>query len=229
LEQIPITAGADLSFPPVAQFHEGRAVSRLPGLFWPVPPPARTAVLMTGFQEERGVRIFDPKDKVRLRRFHPDALAGPISALRSLAEHPDARAVLSPSVSHSVLVLLGLRQAGVSEEARDLLWRAFGVPLFAQLLSPGRNLMAWECEAREGFHVVETNAIFELVSSGGVPELVVTSLVDSARPVLRAATGLTARFERSKCGCGRCDLRLVNLRPRSVQPKALAAAVRRAV
>lgn len=223
LEHVPVTRDPALSFLAADRLRQQCPGNFLPRLFWPVPRPARTAILMDGFQEDRSAQIFQPRDWTGLRRFGPDALAGPVGALRSLAENPQARSHLSPFPSHSILVLLTFRQAGVSEETRDLLWRAFGVPLYAQILSPARHLMAWECEAHEGFHVAEENALFELDYFGGAPELIVTSLADLSIPVLRVATGLTARIERSRCACGLFGLRLLELR---VRPQPVSRAER---
>lgn len=214
LEHVPVTRDPAFSFLAADRLRQRFPGNFLPRLFWPVPRPARTAILMDGFQEDRSTQIFQPRDWTGIRRFGPYALAGPVGALRSLAENPQARSLLSPFPSHSILALLTFRQAGVSEETRGLLWRAFGVPLYAQILSAARHLMAWECEAHEGFHVDEENAVFELDSSGSVPELIVTSLADLSFPVLRVATGLTARIERSRCACGLFGLRLLELRAR---------------
>lgn len=193
-------------------------------LFWPVPPPFRTAVLMEGFRESRRTRFFGPQDFGRLRKYAPDALAGPVSALRTLAERLPSRIYWSPRLKHSLMALLVFPQTGITRETRELLWRVFEVPLYAQVLGPSRSLLAWECQAYEGYHVAEHNAVFELVPGLVEPELVVTSLVDLRQPLLRLATGLTARIERSQCGCGLRTPRLVDLRAcKQAAPKAMAA------
>lgn len=230
------TAGPDLmALLPVARFPKPgpppSAVSNTnvpppppADLFWPVPPPFRTAVLMEGIRESRRTRFFGPQDFGRLRNYAPDALAGPVSALRTLAERIPSRVSWSFKPGHSLIVLLVFPQTGITAETRELLWRVFEVPLYAQILSPSRSLLAWECQAHEGYHVAEQNAVFELVPGLVEPELVVTSLVDLREPVLRLATGLTARVERSQCGCGLWTPRLVDLRAcKQAAPKAMAA------
>ncbi|MGQ9634329.1 MAG: hypothetical protein ACUVXB_08785 [Bryobacteraceae bacterium] len=193
-------------------------------LFWPVPPPSRTAVLMEGFREGWRTRFFGPQDFGRLRKYAPDALAGPVSALRTLAERIPSRICWNPKLRHSLMAMLVFPQTGVTAETRELLWRVFEVPLYAQILSPSRNLLAWECQAHAGYHVAEQNAVFELVPGLVEPELVVTSLVDLRDPVLRLATGLTATIERSRCGCGFQSPRLVDLRVcKQAAAKAMAA------
>ncbi|MCL6546329.1 MAG: hypothetical protein K6T61_13965 [Bryobacteraceae bacterium] len=181
---------------------------------------------MEGFYEGGGTRFFDPRDYARLRKYAPDALAGPVSALRGLAERTPGRTAWSPKPGHSLLVLLEFPQTGITRESRELLWQVFEVPLYAQVLSPGRNVLAWECQAHEGYHIAEENAILELLPGPVEPELVVTSLVDLREPMLRLATGLTARIERSRCGCGLRTARLVDLRSANQAaptPKAMAA------
>jgi hypothetical protein len=226
LAMLPVARFPKPGPPPSAVSNTRVPPPRPPRLFWPIPPPARTAVLMEGFYECRRMRFFDPRDYARLRKYAPEALAGPVSALRALAERIPGRTAWSPKPRHSLLVLLLFPQTGITMETRELLWRVFEVPLYAQILSPGRNLLAWECQAHEGYHIAEENAVFELVPGPAEPELVVTSLLDLRQPLLRLATGLTARIERSRCGCGLRTARLVDLRPASQaapRPKAMAA------
>ena len=45
-------------------------------------------------------------------------------------------------------------QAGLSGDDRDLFWDSFGVPVFEQHLSPDNQLLAMECDAHAGLHVM---------------------------------------------------------------------------
>jgi hypothetical protein len=216
----PLASG--LRFSACMNPHE--AGSRRPELFWPLPPAARTAVLMDGFRQRDGVKVFRQVQRPELSRYAPEALAGPVSELRGLAEAIEDRGVRMPRLTHSVIAFAVLRQGFLSDEARELFWRVFKVPVFGQIVSPGGGLLAWECEAHEGFHIDGERAVFETEFGGGEPELLVTSLVDLRQPVIRLATGLTARMEHSTCGCGQMGPRLMELRRRPLPKATLAAA-----
>jgi hypothetical protein len=190
-------------------------------LFSPLPPVERIAALAPGFQRGSGVRVFDETRRSRLIRFRPAVLAGPVGILRHLAEAREDRGAPVPRVTHAVIAFSGLQYGFLSEEARALFWRVFEVPVFGQYLGLDGELLAWECEAHEGWHVREEDAIFEVDTSRGDPELLVTSLAGLRRPLLRVATGLSATLERSTCACGRPALNLVGLRRCAPRPSAL--------
>ncbi len=182
-------------------------------LYWPLPPPARTAVLMEGFREHRGmVKVFGDEKRSGWMRFAPEALAGPAPELRRLAELVENRSISIPHPVHSVIAFSLLPQAFLSEEARNLFWRVFKVPVFSEILSPSCEVLAWECEAHQGYHIAGDSAIFEIDHTGGEEELLATSLVDRRRPVLRMATGISGRVEHATCDCGQAGPRLVDVR-----------------
>jgi hypothetical protein len=181
-------------------------------LYWPLPPPARTAVLMEGFRERRTVKVFGDERRSGLIRFDPEAFAGPVPELRRLAELVENRSIRISLPVHSLIAFSMLPQTFLSEEARDLFWRVFQVPVFGQILSPSCEVLAWECEAHQGYHVAGGSAIFETDDSGPEPELLVTSLVDRRRPVLRMATGMSGRLTHTTCDCGQAGPRLVEVR-----------------
>jgi hypothetical protein len=181
-------------------------------LFQPLPAASRTAVLMDGFRRGGGVKIFPGIQRKKLARFKPDTLAGPVSVLRKLAEGAEDRGAWVPRLSHSVLAFNIPLQGFLSDEARELFWRVFQVPVFGQFLGLDGELLAWECEAHNGLHIQTENAIFETQDHEGEPELLVTSLVNLRYPTLRFATGLTATIQLSTCGCGQTVPRLMQLR-----------------
>ena len=196
--------------------------SPLRELYWPLPPAAKTAVLMEGFREHRTLKVFGGEKQIDWMRFAPEALAGPAPELRRLAELVENRRIAIPRPVHSLIAFSLLPQAFLSDEVRDLLWRVFRVPVFGQIMSPSCELLAWECEAHRGYHVAGDSAIFETDHTGADSELLVTSLVDRRRPVLRMATGMSGRLEHATCACGLAGPRLVELR-RKPLAKASAA------
>lgn len=192
-------------------------------LYWPLPKAARTAILAGGFRENGETKVFHDVRRGDLLDYAPDALAGPVCELRRLADAAEDRSRRLPRLEHSVIAFSILRQAFLSNEARDLFWRVFRVPVFGQILDLSNALMAWECEAHQGYHVASENAIFETEHGGGEPELLMTSLADLRQPVLRMATGLTARIGHSTCGCGQSGPRLLDVRRRSLPQRATAS------
>ncbi len=171
---------------------------------------------MEGFRGIKHMDLFGDVRRPRLARYAPDALVGPVSELRRLAEGAEDCGARMPRLTHSVVAFSILRRAFLSEEARDLFWRVFKVPIFGQVLSPEGQLLAWECEAHDGYHFTPDQAMFELEHAGGEPELLATFLVDLRQPVIRLATGLTGRIEHGPCPCGVVGQRLTGLRRRSL-------------
>jgi hypothetical protein len=114
----------------------------------PMDPVPRTAILAPGFQETKLVRVFPAGWSSDAERFAPGSIAGPIERLRPLTS-------LKLPLTHAVIVFT--YQAGVasmSDEDRELFWDAFGVPVFEQQLGPTNKLLASECDAHAGLHLV---------------------------------------------------------------------------
>jgi len=57
-------------------------------------------------------------------------------------------------MEQAVIVFTYASAPGISSPDRETFWRAFGVPVFEQYLSPANKLLATECDAHEGLHVV---------------------------------------------------------------------------
>jgi len=113
----------------------------------PVQPAPRTAVLAPGFQGSRLVRVFASGWTADAARFAPSSIAGPLEELRKVAE-------LGFELRHSVVVLTSNDDATLSDADREFLWSAFGVPVFEQQLGPDNELLAAECDAHSGMHLV---------------------------------------------------------------------------
>jgi len=113
------------------------------------PLAARTAILVRGFVETRRIRVFPEGWSERTSRFAPEVLAGQLVQLRQLACQIDR-----PPISHALVVLHYAGDSPVAQEDRDRLWRAFGVPVFEQYLNDRNEVLAAECEAHGGLHVV---------------------------------------------------------------------------
>jgi hypothetical protein len=113
----------------------------------PIDPAPRTAILAPGFLETARARIFPEGWCERARKFNPASIAGPLPLLRRLARD-------TWSFDQAVVVFTYPGAAGLSPLDRESLWNAFGVPVFEQYLSHRNRLLAMECDAHSGLHVV---------------------------------------------------------------------------
>jgi hypothetical protein len=113
----------------------------------PMDPMPRTAILAPGFQETKLSRVFPAGWDETAERFQPTSIAGPPSQLRRIA-----REGVRPQ--HSVVALSFDGQEGLTAADREFFWKTFGVPVFEQLLSAGNELIAMECDAHDGLHLV---------------------------------------------------------------------------
>ncbi len=186
-----------------------------------VPHLGRTAVLGQGFASDPQVAQFPYHTLEDLDEYEPESLAGPASKLLRLAEQVLAGRFLLPSLRTAVIPFTGLRHGCLKPEQRDLLWRAFRVPAFEQFRGFAQELLAWECEAHDGLHIREQNAIFE--KTGRNKELLLTCLACEEYALLRLGTHMTARLVTAPCGCGETSPRLLGLREMAAAPVAMAA------
>jgi hypothetical protein len=113
----------------------------------PIDPPPRTVILAPGFRETRLVRIFPQGWNQHARVFDPGCVAGPLEQLRILAQ-------AAWPIEQAVVVFTYVAEIGVPPQDRESFWKAFGVPVFEQYLSPRNKLLASECDAHSGLHVV---------------------------------------------------------------------------
>jgi phenylacetate-coenzyme A ligase PaaK-like adenylate-forming protein len=127
-----------------------------------------------------------------------------------------AMARTRPRLTHSIVAFVGPEFGVLTSEDRDLLWTRFGVPVYEQLRGLGRELLAAECDAHEGLHIREEDAVFEQGD-----ELLMTSLTNLSNPVLRLRTGLRGKITTKLCGCGETGSRLVELERVSSQQAVL--------
>ena len=113
----------------------------------PIDPEPRTAILAPGFQETKTTRVFRHGWSDQAVRFQPQSIAAPVEVLRRLAEQ-------GLQLEHAVIAFTYAGDAPLSRADRELFWRAFGVPVFEQYLGEDNELLAMECDAHAGLHVV---------------------------------------------------------------------------
>ncbi len=142
---------------------------------YPIPPAPRTAVLVPGFRSRGSVRIFPAGWGEDVAKFVPQAIAAALPQL-------DALAGVVP-VTHAVVVFRSEHEPRLGEAERKRLWWAFRVPAFEQVIGEEGVLLASECEAHNGLHIIAKLTLDR-------------HAVDSA-----------------PCGCGRTEPRLISVEP----------------
>ena len=120
---------------------------------------------------------------------------------------------LDPRTDFSIHTIIVAGEPGGSiqstREAIEELWDAKVVDFFG--LSDIYGACAAMCEAKDGLHIVEDQILVETVDPvtgevlepGSVGELVYTTLMKKARPMIRFRTGDIGYFSTEKCECGR--------------------------
>jgi hypothetical protein len=174
----------------------------------------RVAILMNGFENTDFVQCFPEGWGEEMEKFKPEAIAGPVTALRRLATMVFSSGARLRHLKRPLIVFSGLgfdNRAMLTEEDRNLFWRAFGMPVFERYLGFGLETLAKECEGHDGLHLNLDAAIFQTFFDGKHPELIVTSLDHLSHPVLRLATGLAADISFEPCRCGHPGPRMMSL------------------
>jgi hypothetical protein len=136
---------------------------------FPLAGPVRVALLEAGFRTDANVRTCAPDDMDWLRSYAPEALVAPLDLALSMADRKRRGILDLPSVRTAIVVLTWPEDSPLTGNHRDLLWQAWGVPIFEQLRGPDGTVIARECEVHDGLHIaghdVANNATgFEIVS-----------------------------------------------------------------
>lgn len=121
---------------------------RRPRFVSPLPIAPRTVVLEPLFRENAVTLYAGPQDAgaaVRIREFQPAVIAGRLAPVLGLAG--------SAAPSHALVIFTGSGERRLNDRDRDALWRAYGVPVFEQVIADDGQLLAWECEAHNGLHL----------------------------------------------------------------------------
>jgi len=121
---------------------------------FPLAGPVRVALLEEGFRTDANVRTWTPGDMAGLQSYAPEALVAPLDLALSLADRKRRGILDLPSVRTAIVVLTYYEDSPLIDDYRDLLWRAWGVPVFEQLRAPDGTVMARECEVHDGLHLV---------------------------------------------------------------------------
>lgn len=138
----------------------------------------------------------------------PEVLVGTRDSLRRLCQYITAWRLDFAFIHRAVFVLTQVGERPFGDQARDALWRVFGVPVFEMFVAGDGVILAHECEAREGWHV-NTHAA-QFVKLRGEPHLVLRRLLpDGASTAI--GIGFTGAVTRQVCACGLQTERVVDL------------------
>jgi phenylacetate-coenzyme A ligase PaaK-like adenylate-forming protein len=158
----------------------------------------RTVTLATWFQAKDAIHLDRPTCE-SLEQAKPEALAGSAEILGGVAQ-AIGEGRLRLKDLYGVVVVEGLQGPVLTEKVRSLFWRAFQAPVIRQLRGFEGELLAAECECRDGLHIHRRNCEWEVEPWTG--RLIVTSFANLRHPVMRLRTRLTGELVEVRCGCG---------------------------
>jgi hypothetical protein len=90
-----------------------------------------------------------------VRAWAPAMLALPLDLALSLADRKRRGLFALPSLNTAIVVLTSVDHSPLGDHHRDLLWSAFGVPVFEQLRQSDGAVIARECEVHDGLHIID--------------------------------------------------------------------------
>lgn len=123
-------------------------------LRFPLPVPSRLALIDAEFHLTAYMRAFHSSDLRGLVSYAPEAVALPLDTALSLADRKLRGLLELPSLKLAVVVFSSAGVHGAFESHhRDLLWKAFGLPVFEQLRGSNGRVIARECEVHNGLHL----------------------------------------------------------------------------
>jgi len=149
--------------------------------------------------------IFDGPEKqlMLLERFKPDIMQGYPSSLAILA---DAYEQKTSNVKPRLIFTLGEL---LDKATRELVSSAFETEIMDNYACSEFSLMAWECKEHTGYHMNVDSVIMEFLNNGDPVEdgergeIVCTSLLNKAMPLIRYRLGDVGISLEAKCTCGR--------------------------
>lgn len=174
----------------------------------------------TGWTRWRKLTFHDQPGYVlsEINRLRPSVVYGYVSALRQVVRLARERGL----PIHRPRAVVTVSET-LDPVTREQLAEGFGAPVFDIYGSIEMGVIAWECEAHDGYHVAEDSVLMEtLPATGGGERLVLTNLHNEAMPLIRYDQSDLARIaSASPCPCGRRFRRL-----EAIQGRVMDAIVR---
>jgi phenylacetate-CoA ligase len=160
----------------------------------------RSVFLDAGHVTEAGLRAFD----CALKRFRPRVLLAYAQSAVLFARYLQARGLI-PYAPRAVIT-----SAEVLEPAqRTLLESVFGCPVFNRYGCRETSVVASECTAHDGLHVMAEGIYLEIVrgqepvAGGQTGAILLTDLLNHAMPLIRYRVGDVGGWAEGVCRCGR--------------------------
>ena len=122
-------------------------------LCFPLAITVRIALLDTRLRTDSNIRLFESQHLGGLQEYAPEAIVAPLDLALSLADQKTRGLFDLPSLNVAIVVITSVDDSPLAEHHRDLLWRAFGVPVFEQLRGSDGAIIARECEVHDGLHI----------------------------------------------------------------------------
>jgi hypothetical protein len=130
-----------------------------PELCFPVRKKARIALLEAHFRRASGIREFTLAEMQAMQAWQPEALVAPLEIALMLADQKGRGLFHVPSLNTVIVVLTSTEDSPLADHHRDLLWHAFGLPVFEQLRDAHGRVIARECEVHDGLHLAVEEAL----------------------------------------------------------------------
>lgn len=142
----------------------------------------------------------------RVQALHPPILTGYAGAIEALADHLLATGAAAPAPKAVFCTAME-----VTDRCLAVARQAFHAPAVDVYVSNEFGVIAWSCPVRHDvLHVDDDSLVLEVLDEDGDPappgttgELVITSLVLTAMPLVRYRTGDMAAWLPERCECGR--------------------------
>lgn len=122
-------------------------------LHYPLYPAPRVAVLGLELEGPAGVHCLVDWTPEKLARLRPQALAGWWNDLEEVARRLIGGGLELPDLQFPILVFTHVRSGPLPRRSHELLWEWFQSPTLEQIRGSGGELLAYECAARNGFHL----------------------------------------------------------------------------
>lgn len=152
-----------------------------------------------------------------LLRWKPDIIRGYSTAIYLYVKYCNSNAIRFKNKPKSIIIT----SDKISDQQKVEIEDFFECKVFEEYGSREFYVMAQECNAHQGLHLAEELFVFEILDliSGecrfqGRGEIIVTSLVNYAMPLLRFRLGDEVTIQPGKCHCGRKLMKISNIEGR---------------
>lgn len=135
----------------------GARSETLPLLEYPLTPAPRVIVLGRRMRRSQGI-VSMPKWRFRPRKLSSaEALAATREDLMEVAELMHQGQLTLKRLNFPLIVFSSPQAGCLTAADHHWLWDTFRVPVFEQMRDTENKLIAFECEARHGFHLATSN------------------------------------------------------------------------